>query len=182
VSNPIAVAVNALGPAFWWLRILIKVAILAGLFSVILTMLLGQSRIFYMMARDGLLPHRFATVSEKSHVPVFGTLVLTAVGMLISTFFPISLLGQVTSMALLLAFGIVCIGVLVLRYTEPTLERPFKVRFLPIVSILGALICFMQMLVLPSLLWIQLAIWLALGCIIYFGYSIRHSKIRHPTK
>jgi APA family basic amino acid/polyamine antiporter len=180
VANPIAVAVNALGPTFWWLRILIKVAILAGLFSVIITMLLGQSRIFYMMARDGLLPHKFATVSEKSHVPVFGTLVLTAVGMLISTFFPISLLGQVTSMSLLLAFGIVCIGVLVLRYSQPNLERPFKVRCLPVVSILGALICFMQMCVLPPLLWIQLAIWLIIGCIIYFGYSIRHSKIRHP--
>ncbi len=182
VSNPVAVAVNALGPTFWWLRILIKVAILAGLFSVILAMLLSQSRIFYMMGRDRLLPHKFAEVSEKSHTPAFATIVLTAIGMVVSAFLPISLLGQAVSMTLLLAFGIVCVGVLVLRRTEPNLERPFRVRFLPLVSILGASTCLLQMLALPGLIWVQLLIWLLIGCLIYFGYSVRHSKIRAESK
>lgn len=179
VSNPVAVAVNALGPTFWWLRVLIKIAILAGLFSVILAMLLSQSRIFYMMGRDGLLPHKFAEVSEKTHVPLFATMVLTIIGMITSAFLPISLLGQTVSMSLLLSFGIVCLGVLILRKTQPNLERPFKVRFLPLVSILGATTCFAQMAMLPGLIWIQLLVWLLFGCSIYFGYGIRHSKIRN---
>lgn len=181
-GNPIAVAVNALGPAFWWLRILIKIAILAGLFSVVLTMLMSQSRVLYIMARDGLLPHKFAEVCEKTHVPVFGSIILTFAGMLISAFLPIALLGQAVSMSLLFAFAIVSIGVLILRYREPNHPRPFKVFCLPPISIFVTITSFLQMAILPRLIWIEFGVWLAFGLLIYFCYGIRHSKLSIESK
>lgn len=178
-SNPIAIAMNALGPNFWWLRIVIKIAILAGLFSVVLAMILSQSRIFYIMAQDGLLPPQFGRLSKKTHSPLFGTVVLTLFCTVCSAFFPVGILGQLVSMTLLLAFGVVSVAVLILRYTHPQIARPFKVKFLPVISIVGALTCFIQMAFLPAITWIQLLIWTVLGFMIYFGYGMRHSVLRN---
>ena len=178
VADPIAVAVNALGAHFIWLRLFIKIAILAGLTSVVMVMLLGQTRIFYTMAHDGLLPPRFHKVNKKTETPLFTTIIVVLAAVIIAGLFPVGILGQLVSMATLLVFGIVCFGVLVLRFRQPKLHRPFKVPFAPWVPLFGALASFTQMLFLPGVTWLQLIVWLALGCYVYFKYSIHHSKIR----
>jgi APA family basic amino acid/polyamine antiporter len=179
---PFTVAIDALGPNFLWLRFVAKFAILAGLTSVILVMLLGQTRIFYTMSHDGLLPKAFGKVHKKYHTPFFSTIFLTIVGMAICGFFPVGILGQLVSMGTLMAFGIVCFGVLVLRYKQPSLHRPFKVPFFPWIPLAGALACFIQMVALPKVTWVQLLIWIFAGYIIYFGYGIRNSVVRKKAK
>ncbi len=178
VPDPIAVAVNAFGQSFLWLRLVIKIAILAGLTSVILVMLIGQSRVFYTMAHDGLLPHRFGTIHPKHRTPFFTTIVVTLVAMLVAGTMPVGLIGQIVSMGTLLAFAIVCFGVLVLRYTQPLLHRPFKCPFSPWIPLAGTLASIFQMLLLPGVTWVQLIIWMIIGCVIYFNYSQYHSKVR----
>jgi APA family basic amino acid/polyamine antiporter len=102
--------------------------------------------------------------------------------MLICGFFPVGILGQLVSMGTLMAFGIVCFGVLVLRYKQPSLHRPFKVPLFPWIPLIGTLACLVQMLALPSVTWIQLVLWIFAGYIIYFGYGIRNSHIRKKAK
>ncbi len=179
---PFSVALEALGSKFTWFRYFAKFGILAGLSSVILVMLLGQTRIFYTMAHDGLLPKVFGKVHKKFHTPFYNTILLTLLGMLISGFFPVVILGQLVSMGTLLAFGIVCFGVLVLRYRQPSLHRPFKVPFFPWIPLAGTLACLLQMIALPSVTWMQLIIWIFLGYIIYFSYGIRNSVLRKKQK
>ena len=181
-SAPFAVAANALGSKFIWLRYVVKLGILAGLTSVILVMLLGQTRIFYTMAHDGLLPKAFGKVHKKFKTPFFNTIVMTIVAMLVCGFFPVGILGQLVSMGTLMAFGIVCFGVLILRYKQPSLHRPFKVPFFPWIPLLGTLACLIQMILLPAVTWVQLVIWTFLGYGIYFSYSIRNSHIRKKKK
>lgn len=178
VADPIALAVNVLGPKFLWLRFFVKGAILAGLTSVVMVMLLGQARIFYTMAHDGLLPARLGKIQDKHHIPLFATVLVTIVGMFISGLFPVGILGQLVAMATLMAFAIVCFGVLVLRYKQPDLHRPFKTPFMPWVPILGTLACVGQMFLFPLVTWIQLVSWLLIGCVVYFTYSIKRSKAR----
>lgn len=178
VADPIAVAVNALGPKFLWLRLFVKVAILAGLTSVVMVMLLGQTRIFYTMAHDGLLPKKLGHINDKKHTPFFTTVLVTLVAMAIAAIFPVAVLGQLVVMATLLAFAIVCFGVLVLRYKQPKLHRPFKVPFAPWVPLIGALVCFGQMCAFPLTTWVQLTLWTLIGFVVYFTYSIKHSKVR----
>jgi len=182
VPDPIAVAVNALGPNFVWLRLVVKLAILAGLTSVILVMLLGQSRIFFTMSHDGLLPKPFGTIHPKFHTPAFTTGAVTVLAMLVAGVFPVGILGQIVNMGALLAFAIVCFGVLVLRFTQPLLHRPFKTPFVPWVPLLGTLICLFQMALLPGVTWIQFIIWMAIGYIIYFSYGHKHSHLRLKKK
>lgn len=179
VADPIAVAVNALGPKFLWLRFFVKAAILAGLTSVVMVMLLGQTRIFYTMAHDGLLPKKLGQIQDKNHIPLFTTVLVTIAGMVIAGLFPVGILGQLVSMATLMAFAIVCFGILLLHYKEPNLHRPFKTPCMPWIPIFGTLACVVQMLLLPGITWIQLLSWLLIGCVIYFTYSIKHSKVRH---
>jgi APA family basic amino acid/polyamine antiporter len=178
VADPIALAVNVLGPKFIWLRLFVKVAILAGLTSVVMVMLLGQTRIFYAMAKDGLLPKKFSAVNAKTGTPLFTTIVIALTAMIVAGVFPVGVLGQLVSMATLLVFAIVCFGVLVLRFRQPSLHRPFKVPFAPWVPLIGTVVSFIQMLFLPAVAWLQLIVWLALGCYVYFKYSIHHSKVR----
>ena len=179
VPDPIAVAVNALGPNFTWLRLLVKLAILAGLTSVILVMLMGQARIFYTMAHDGLLPKSFGKIHSKFRTPFFTTLCVTGAGMLLAGFFPVDILGQLTSMGALFVFGMVCFGVLILRFKQPHLHRPFKTPFTPWVPLIGTLACFVQMLLMPGVAWMQLIVFMVLGCAVYFAYGQKHSKIRN---
>jgi APA family basic amino acid/polyamine antiporter len=177
VSDPIAVGVNTAGEGLLWLRPFIKIGAIAGLSSVILVMLMGQSRIFYSMSNDGLLPARFREVHPKYKTPFFATLVTGFFAMIFAGIFPIGLLGELVSIGTLLAFFIVCIGVLVLHYKKPELKRSFKTPLMPFVPILGAATSVGVMLYLPGDTWWRLMIWMALGVAIYFLYGKKNSKL-----
>jgi APA family basic amino acid/polyamine antiporter len=177
VADPVAVGVNAMGEGLFWLRPIVKIAAIAGLSSVILVMLLGQPRIFYSMAKDGLLPPVFSKVHPKYKTPYISTLLTGSVAIVLAGILPISLLGELVSIGTLLAFAIVCVSIIILRKTKPDAERPFRTPWVPVIPALGALICFAQMAALPLDTWARLLIWMALGMIIYFTYGIRHSKL-----
>jgi APA family basic amino acid/polyamine antiporter len=172
VPDPIAVAVDSTG--YIWLSFFVKVGAVAGLSSVILVMLLGQSRIFYSMARDGLMPKKFALVHPVFRTPYITTVITGVVAAFLAGIFPIGILGELVSIGTLLAFVIVSIGVLVLRYTNPELKRPFKTPLFPLVPVLGAAISLLQMLSLPLGTWLRLIIWMFIGFLLYFFYGIRH--------
>jgi basic amino acid/polyamine antiporter, APA family len=178
VADPIAVGVDAMGKGLFWLRPIIKIAAIAGLSSVILVMMLGQPRIFYAMAKDGLLPLRFAKIHSRFKTPYFSTIITGSAAFILAGILPIDILGELVSIGTLLAFAIVCIGVVFLRYKRPELRRPFKTPLVPLVPILGAAICMLQMYSLPFDTWLRLIIWMAIGLFIYFTYSIHHSQLR----
>jgi len=169
VAAPVALAVSK--TPFLWLGWIIKLAVLAGLTSVILVMLLGQSRIFYAMSRDRLLPKCFSEIHPIFHTPWRSNLILMVFVGLIGAFAPISAVGHMTSIGTLLAFTIVCMGVLILRYTDPQLHRPFRITYAPLVSILGILVCLVMMFSLDQDAWWRLVIWLGIGLIIYLSYG-----------
>lgn len=177
IPDPFSLAINAFGTKFLWLRFVIKLAILAGLCTVILVMLMGQTRVFYSMAQDGLLPKVFAKVHKDFGTPFINTIIVTCVAMLVSGFFPVVILGQLVSIGTLLAFAMVCFGVLLLHYKHPELARPFHTPWKPWIPILGTLACVVQMILLPLVTWQQLIGWMVIGLIIYFSYGIRHSKL-----
>jgi APA family basic amino acid/polyamine antiporter len=169
VASPIAVAIQATG--LKWIAPIVNIGAICGLSSVILVNLLAQSRIFYSMSRDGLLPPAFAKLHPRFRTPhvttaIIGVLVAIAAGL-----FPIAVLGQLVSMGTLLAFAIVCTGVLILRRIEPDVPRPFKTPGMPWVPVAGTLICLYLMSGLPLATWIRLFVWLAIGLAIYFGYG-----------
>ncbi|MEN3015271.1 MAG: amino acid permease [bacterium] len=177
VPAPIAVAVNAMGAGFEWLILVVKLGAIAGLTSVILMTLLGQTRIFFAMARDGLIPPAFSKVHPKFKTPHVSTIVVTLVAMGIAAIFPISVLGELVSIGTLLAFSIVCIAVLILRIKRPDINRPFKMPLVYVLAPLGALACFLQMVFLPPDTWIRLLIWTAIGLSIYFLYGYKNSNL-----
>jgi basic amino acid/polyamine antiporter, APA family len=179
VPDPIAVAINSLGSGVAWLRPIIKIGAIAGLSSVILVMMLGQPRIFYTMSKDGLLPPAFSAVHPRFRTPWVAQLLTGGVAMLIAGLFPIGLLGELVSIGTLLAFAIVCIGVFVLRFTDPQIARPFRTPLFWLVCPLGAFFCFWLMWGLPPDTWARLIVWMAIGLVIYFTYSQRHSKLHH---
>ncbi len=182
VPDPMAVGVNAAGPGLFWLRPLIKLGAVAGLSSVILVMLLGQPRVFFSMAKDGLLPEIFATVHPRFRTPYVTTILTGVVAALFAGFFPIGILGEMVSIGTLLAFAIVCIGIIILRRTQPNANRPFRTPLVPLVPILGAAAAFGQMAGLPLGTWLRLIIWMALGLCLYWGYGRHHSKLGNPTR
>ena len=178
VADPIAVGVDAMGKGLFWLRPIIKIAAIAGLSSVILVMMLGQPRIFYAMSKDGLLPPRFSKIHSRFKTPYFSTIITGSFACILAGILPIDILGELVSIGTLLAFAIVCVGVIILRYKRPDLKRPFKTPFVPIVPILGAAICLYLMYSLPMDTWLRLIIWMAIGFLIYFTYGIQHSELR----
>ncbi|HXE58990.1 MAG TPA: amino acid permease [Gemmatimonadales bacterium] len=169
VPDPLAVGIDATG--LTWLSPFIKVSALFGLFSTMLVNLLGQTRVFYAMSRDRLLPAAFGAVHPRYRTPHVSTALTGVVVAAAAGLTPIHVLSQLVSMGTLLAFLLVCVGVIVLRRTAPHAERPFRTPGMPWVPILGALICFAQMVGLPWATWERLLGWLALGLAIYFAYG-----------
>jgi basic amino acid/polyamine antiporter, APA family len=178
----VAFVINKYMMGYGWLGKLVTVAILAGFSSVILVMLLGQSRVFYSMSRDGLLPKMFSAVHPKFKTPYKANLIILVLVGLFAAFVPGDVVGDMTSIGTLFAFCLVCIGVIILRKTDPDLPRQFKTPLVPFIPILGVAACLLMMLGLGWTNWLRLFGWLAIGFIIYFGYSRYHSKLRNPGK
>jgi APA family basic amino acid/polyamine antiporter len=174
---PVAHAMEMTG-APYWLRASVDVAATLGLASVVLMTLLGQSRVFYSMGRDGLVGAWASEVHPKYRTPYIAS-IYTGIGTVLAAgFLPLGLLGELVSIGTLLAFALVCIGVIVLRRTRPDLERPFRTPGMPFVPIMGVLCCVGLMLTLPRDTWIRLVVWLAIGFAIYFGYGRKHSVLQ----
>jgi len=176
VAAPVAVAIDAM--RLFWLSPLIKIAAVVGLISVMIVQLMAQSRIFFSMATDGLIPKAASKVHPRFGTPYLTTIVTGLAVGVVASLLPIGIVGELASIGTLLAFIIVCAGVLVLRYTHPELPRPFRTPGVPFIPVLGILSCFYLMAGLPKDTWIRLLGWIALGLIIYFAYGIRKSKLR----
>jgi basic amino acid/polyamine antiporter, APA family len=182
VPDPIAKGIDAAGSSLGWLKPLIKAGAIAGLSSVIMVLLLGQPRIFFAMARDGLLPQRFAVLHPRFKTPYLTTIITGVLAMVIAGLFPIGFLGEMVSIGALLAFTMVCVGVMVLRRTKPDYPRPFRTPFVPWVPILGVILAVGQMAALPQGTWIRLVVWMAIGFVIYAFYGRHHSRLNtHPV-
>ncbi len=175
-AKPVATALEAY-PSLAWLKTAVEIGAIAGLSSVVLVMLMAQPRIFYTMARDGLLPKLFGRVHPKFHTPYVGTVVVGVVAASLAGLVPLNVLGELVSMGTLLAFATVCIGVLVLRYTRPELARPFRVPAALLICPLGAAACLFLFLQAFQEHWKVFVGWTLIGLCIYFGYGIRHSRL-----
>jgi len=174
-AAPVALAIDK--TPYLWLNKAVKLAIIAGFTSVILVMLLGQSRVFFSMSRDGLLPGIFSDIHPRWFTPYRSNMLFMVFVSLFSAFAPIEVVGEMTSIGTLFAFVLVCAGILVMRKTHPDLQRPFRTPLVPIVPILGVLVNFALMFGLGWTNWARLFVWLAIGLCIYFGYSRHHSKL-----
>ncbi len=176
VPHPIAVGIQA--TPFHWLSTFVELGAVLGLGSVMLVMLLGQSRVFYAMSRDGLLPAVFSRIHPKFRTPYIVTILTGVVVAVIAGLFPIVVLGEMVNIGTLLAFVIVSASVIVLRIRRPDLPRPFKTPGYPVVPILGVLTSLGLMAFLPWDTWLRLGVWLVIGLFIYLGYGVRHSKVQ----
>jgi basic amino acid/polyamine antiporter, APA family len=184
INAPVADAFRQMGLP--WAQRLIDIGAITGITSVLLVMMLSQPRVLLAMARDGLLPESvFGAVHEKFRTPYKSTILTGVFVSIMAAFLPLRILAELTNIGTLLAFVIVCASVLIMRYKHPEAERPFRAPLVPLVPILGILSCLVLMFSLPPENWWRLIIWLALGFIIYFGYSRRHSvlaKMREAQK
>jgi APA family basic amino acid/polyamine antiporter len=180
VAAPVAVAVDK--TPYAWLKLLVKFGIIAGFTSVILVMLLGQSRVFYSMSRDGLVPKVFSAIHPKFHTPWRSNLLFCLFVAPFSGFLPLKVVGHMTSIGTLFAFVIVCAGVLVMRKKQPNVSRPFVTPWVPVIPVLGIVWNFAMMYSLGWDNWIRLFVWLAIGQVIYFLYGRSHSRLQNPNR
>ncbi len=176
VSAPVALAIDATGVG--WGAMLVKVGAVFGLATVMLVMLLGQSRVFYSMSKDGLLPKWASAIHPKFRTPWITTIVFGSFAAIMPAFLPISRLSELVNIGTLLAFTIVSAGVWILRVRHPDLPRPFKTPLVPLVPILGIISAVFLMSRLSAVTWTVMIVWLIIGLFIYFGYSMKHSKVQ----
>ncbi|AOZ99897.1 amino acid permease [Flavobacterium commune] len=178
----VAFAINKYMIGYEWLGEFVTIAILAGFSSVILVLLLGQSRVFYAMGRDGLLPKMFSDIHPKFKTPYKANLAILIIVGGFAAFIPGDIVGDMTSIGTLFAFVLVCISVIILRKKEPDMVREFKTPFVPFVPILGALVCLAMMYGLGWVNWMRLFIWMGLGVIVYFSFSRKNSVLNNPEE
>ncbi|WP_425533413.1 amino acid permease [Xanthomonas campestris] len=176
-DEPVVTAVAA-HPQLAWLRVVVEVGALIGLSSVVLVMIIGQPRIFMIIARDGLLPAVFTRIHPKYRTPHINT-VITGIGIaLLAAVFPLDVLGELTSMGTLIAFAAVCAGVLILRRTHPELPRPFRMPAAWLICSAGVLSCLALLSAMTLHNWMLMGLWTLVGLVVYFGYGYRHSRLR----
>ncbi len=176
-DEPVVTAVAA-HPELGWLRLVVEIGALIGLSSVVLVMIIGQPRIFMIMARDGLLPTVFTRIHPRYRTPHINT-VITGIGIaVLAAVFPLDVLGELTSMGTLIAFASVCAGVLILRRTQPDLPRPFRMPMAWLICSLGVLSCLALLSAMTMHNWMLMGVWTFVGFVIYFCYGFRHSRLR----
>ena len=176
----VAYAISAYMTGYGWLATLVTVAILAGFSSVILVMLMGQSRIFYTMSNDGLIPKAFGELHPKYKTPYKANWILFVFVGLFAAFVPGHVAGDLTSFGTLFAFVLVSLGVWILRIKSPEMKRPFKTPLVPLVPILGAVICLGMIVAIDARTLKFAFIWMIIGLVVYFGYSRKRSKLHSP--
>ncbi len=174
----VAFAISKYMHGYEWLSKFVTVAILAGFSSVILVMLMGQSRVFFSMSHDGLVPKIFSEVHPTYHTPWKANMLFFLFTAAFAAFLPESIVGEMTSIGTLFAFMLVCAGVWIMRVRRPEIPRAFTVPALPLVAILGIVVCGAMIYGLGWTNWLRLGVWLAIGLVFYFGYGIRHSRLQ----
>ena len=180
-AKPVATALEA-HPQLTWLKTAVEIGAIAGLSSVVLVMMMGQTRIAYTISRDGLLPKFLGKVHGRFKTPYVATVIVGVVAAALAGLMPLNVLGELVSMGTLLAFATVCVGVLVLRYARPELQRPFRVPAVWIICPLGALACLTLFGMAFREHWHLFVGWTLLGMVIYFGYGMRHSKLAKSSR
>jgi APA family basic amino acid/polyamine antiporter len=180
VDEPVALAID-MHPGLGWIGSFVKIGIIAGMTSVVLMSLLGQPRILLAMADDGLLPGVISRCHAKYKTPHVATVVTGIFGALVAGLFPLDALADLISIGILLAFAVVCAGVLVLRYTRPDHPRPFRVPFAPVTCTLGTILCLATSVFLSDETWIRLLIWTVLGFSLYGGYGYWNSRLHNQA-
>jgi len=176
----VAFAITKYMTGYEWLSKSVTVAIIAGFSSVILVMLLGQSRVFYSMSRDGLVPKVFSAVHPKFRTPYKSNILFFLFTGIFAAFIPEDIVGEMTSIGTLFAFILVCAGVWIMRASRPDLERGFRVPAVPIVSTLGIIVCGAMIYGLGWTNWMRWLVWLVIGLVFYFSYGKQHSRINAP--
>jgi APA family basic amino acid/polyamine antiporter len=179
IHAPVAEALSVVG--FKWGATIVAIGAVAGITSVLVVMMVGQIRVFFAMSRDYLLSPWLSTVHPRFGTPHYATILTGIAVATLAALIPIGDAADMTNIGTLFAFVLVCIGVVVLRYTKPDQPRPFRLPFMPLVPILGMLACLGLMSFLPQLTWIRFVIWTAIGIVVYLGYGLRHSKLADPS-
>jgi basic amino acid/polyamine antiporter, APA family len=180
VKNPVAFALNYINQD--WVAGFISLGAITGITTVLLVMMYGQTRLFFAISRDGLLPKVFSKVNKKTQTPMVNTWVIGLMVAIFAGVIPLGKLAELTNIGTLFAFIVVSLGVLVLRKTQPNLKRAFKVPFVPLIPILAILFCGYLALRLPATTWTTFAIWIAIGLVVYFLYGRRNSKLNNPEE
>jgi APA family basic amino acid/polyamine antiporter len=181
VPDPLALAIDAT-PARWWFSPIVKLGAILGTTAVILVMMLGQTRVFYTMAHDGLLPKAFGAIHARFRTPYVSTALTGVCVALAGGLMPLRIVGELVSIGTLLAFVIVSGSVVAMRAMHPEVPRPFRAPLVWLVGPLGMIVCGAQMAGLPADTWIRLFVWMAIGLCVYFGYSRHHSVLQIEEK